>query len=160
MHTSFLNEEANDPAVRGRPPTELNGKGWHIHSPRWQIVTMRSRGHEILGAWFRISFFFLFLFDRSEPRELGDPAWETLHRSVTPKDRRTRPKAQSLLALHVCFTEIAFIFPAFHKTVRSFGVAANGLGLRTLACAAAASCANLGWYYTGPVEIMVRCLLR
>lgn len=26
----FFNETANDPAARGRPPTELNGKGWNI----------------------------------------------------------------------------------------------------------------------------------
>ena len=46
------------------------------------------------------------------------------------KDQRTRPKAQSLLALLVCFTEMAFMFPAFH-TVRSSGLAADGLGAMT-----------------------------
>ena len=39
---------------------------------------------------------------------------------ATQKDQRTRPKAQSLLALLVCFTEMAFMFPAFH-TVRWLG---------------------------------------
>ena len=33
---------------------------------------------------------------------------------ATRKDRRTRPRAQSLLALLVCFTEVASMFPAFH----------------------------------------------
>ena len=46
------------------------------------------------------------------------------------KDQRTRPKAQSLLALLVCFTEMAFMFPAFH-TVRSSGLAADGFGAMT-----------------------------
>ena len=49
---------------------------------------------------------------------------------ATQKDQRTRPKAQPLLALLVCFTEMAFMFPAFH-TVRSSGLAADGLGAMT-----------------------------
>ena len=49
---------------------------------------------------------------------------------ATQTDQRTRPTAQPLLALLVCFTEMAFMFPAFH-TVRSSGLAADGLGAMT-----------------------------
>ena len=49
---------------------------------------------------------------------------------ATQKDQRTRPTAQPLLALLACFTEMAFMFPAFH-TVRSSGIAADGLGAMT-----------------------------
>ena len=49
---------------------------------------------------------------------------------ATQTDQRTRPTAQPLLALLVCFTEMTFMFPAFH-TVRSSGLAADGLGAMT-----------------------------
>ena len=46
----FFDEAANDPAARGRPPTELNRKGWNNpHGDR--LSPLLSRRHEILGAW-------------------------------------------------------------------------------------------------------------
>ena len=52
------------------------------------------------------------------------------HSSRNTKRSENEAEGHSLLALLVCFTEMAFMFPAFH-TVRSSGLAADGLGAMT-----------------------------